>query len=95
VHNGQAKPVKYSVRGHLVTWNFVGSSFDGQSLFIEGIDVWTRGWIAVEGERAKVVDPRYGQSFQFPIFVIAEGEKSVRFAAGEFSNGVWGFYREA
>jgi len=44
---------------------------------------------------ADVTDPRYGQHFTFDVWSIATGKKSVQFAAGEFSNGMWGFYVEA
>jgi hypothetical protein len=33
------------------------------------------------------------KNFSSVFEIVAEG-KSVRFAAGEFSNGVWGFYPE-
>lgn len=77
-----------------MTWHYVGSCFDGQSFNIEGVDVWKHGWKSIDGQRVDVVDPRYGRRYNFTIYELVGGGKTVRFAAGEFSNGVWGFYRE-
>jgi hypothetical protein len=75
-----------------MTWKFIGSSFDGKPF---SIDVWKHDWIPVGDNPAEVVDPRYGQSFKFSIYDVSANNSTVRFAAGEFSNGVWGFYRES
>ena len=62
------------------------------------------------GERAEVTvtDPQHGQTFRFPVYRIlvgggpggsveggGQGGREIVFAAGEFSNNVWGFYRPA
>jgi hypothetical protein len=36
-----------------------------------------------------VKDPTYGLEYDFEVWEIPPG---IKFAAGEFSNGVWGFY---
>jgi hypothetical protein len=37
--------------------------------------------------------PTYpNQTHQYDIYEIGDAERPVRFAAGELSNGVWGFY---
>jgi hypothetical protein len=78
----------------MMTWKYVGSCFDGLPLEIDGINVWKYRWNIVEPTSVHVMDPRYGLKFRFGVYeIVAEGN-SVRFAAGEFSNGVWGFYSE-
>ena len=43
-------------------------------------------------ERANVIDPRYGATHVFSVYDITIEGRAVRFAAGEFSNGIFGFY---
>jgi len=73
-------------------WNFAGISGDGARFEIEGLNVWEFPWQITRDERATVQDPRYNQSYQFSVYCITNGEKEVKFAAGEFSNCLWGFY---
>lgn len=40
----------------------------------------------------KVRDPLYGQEYKFPIYTVIINGQEQEFAAGEFSNCVWGFY---
>ncbi len=75
-----------------ITWKFVGHCADGDTFLIGDINVWTRTWHPVQGEKAEVLDPLYGQSFSFPVYILEDGSRRIRFAAGEFSNNIWGFY---
>lgn len=43
-------------------------------------------------ESVQIRDPLYGQPYTFPIYTAVIREKTYTFAAGEFSNCVWGFY---
>ncbi len=72
-------------------WQFVGAGPDGQSFVIGGLDVWKHEWTDTK-ERAHVKDPCYQQSFTFHVWEIRRGDCIVTFAAGEFSNCMWGFY---
>lgn len=72
-------------------WIFVGNCFDGDPFQIDGVGVW-RTWQET-GERAKIRDPLWGQAFTFPVYTMTNGEKTIEFAAGEFSNTVWGFFQ--
>lgn len=72
-------------------WVFAGATPDGQSFTLDGIDVWKHEWIDTR-ERVQVEDPLYHQKFTLHAYEIHCGEKVVRFAAGEFSNCMWGFY---
>jgi hypothetical protein len=56
--------------------------------------VWAFDWATVPGLKARVKDPLYRQDFLFDVFEIQSRGQVVRFAAGEFSANVWGFYVE-
>jgi len=43
-------------------------------------------------EIATVTDPLYGSARQFRVYEIALDGRTIRFAASEFSNNVWGYY---
>ncbi|HEX2989943.1 MAG TPA: hypothetical protein VHO49_04650 [Anaerolineales bacterium] len=73
-------------------WQFAGSSKEGEPFEIRGVNVWEQGWQVSAGHEAHVKDPVYGQAFVFRVYTIQDGEEKVEFAAGEFSNGVWGFF---
>ena len=73
-------------------WQFAGSSTKGDAFEIKGVKVWDQGWQVLPGEEARVSDPVYGQSYIFKVFSIQDDEEQIEFAAGEFSNGEWGFY---
>jgi hypothetical protein len=72
-------------------WEFFGAVPDGQSFTIDGMDVWKHGWMDTK-ERAHVKDPHSQQDFTFYVWEIRSGDHIVNFAAGEFSNCMWGFY---
>jgi hypothetical protein len=73
-------------------WRFVGHCFDGAPFAIDGIDVW-RTWTPT-GERATPTDPLYPwQDYDFPVYTMTDGTRTVEFAAGEMSNTVWGFFQ--
>lgn len=73
-------------------WQFAGSSKEGEAFEIKGVNVWGRGWQVSPGEEAHVHDPVYGQRFVFKVYTIQDGDQTIEFAAGEISNGEWGFY---
>lgn len=77
-----------------MAWGFVGASFDGQEFMLDGVNVWNHKWTHDIPQKAEVIDPHYGQKFQFTIWEIKTEGRTIRFAAGEFSACVWGFYKE-
>ena len=77
-----------------MAWEFIVSCFDGQAFPNEGVDVWSHEWKLESENGASVTEPRYSQKFIFNVYQIFSEKTSIRFAAGEFSNNVWGFYRE-
>jgi hypothetical protein len=72
-------------------WQFFGATPDGHSFVIGGLDVWKHEWRDTR-ERVHVQDPLYQQDFTFHVYEIGSGDRVVTFAAGEFSNCMWGFY---
>ncbi len=73
-------------------WEFAGVNYDERTFVINGINVFSHHWKNIREEIAEVYDPLYGQKHTFSVYTITEGERTIKFAAGEFSNGVWGFY---
>jgi hypothetical protein len=72
-------------------WEFVGEAPYRQWFGIGGLDVWRHQWKSTR-VRALVKDPHSQQDLTFDVSEIRHGDRAVRFAAGEFSNGMWGFY---
>jgi len=75
-------------------WRFLGSCVDSSKFTIRGIDVWKHKWVPIRGRGAVVTDPIYKVEKTFQIFEIKGPAETIQFAAGEFSNCVWGFYQE-
>ncbi len=73
-------------------WQFAGSSKEGDTFDIQGVNVWKQDWQVVPGEEAHVSDPVFGRSYVFKVFSIMDDKKPIQFAAGKFSSGEWGFY---
>jgi hypothetical protein len=74
-------------------WVHVSTVPEGQPAVVDGVDVWKHEWRR-RGDVAVVKDPAYGQTFRFPVYEILASGQTVSFAAGEFSNGAFGVYRE-
>jgi hypothetical protein len=74
-------------------WKHAKTILDGEQYKIKGINIWDHPWINT-GEQMKLKDPIYNQDFSFAIYQIEEGKTIIEFAAGEFSNGVWGIYEK-
>lgn len=74
-------------------WLYVGAVGSSEPFAINGLDVWQHRWQRVEEvPRAAVRDPHYGQPYEMDVYRITEGLQTAVFAAGEFSNGIFGFY---
>lgn len=72
------------------TWQYEKMGLDGTcELF--GVNVFNYPWEST-GEEIKVKDPSYQQEHVMSVFRINLNGVSHTFAAGEFSNGVYGFY---
>ena len=73
-------------------WRYVHIGFEGDEFEIRGIRVWSPPWIST-GDRITVAHPQHSHE-RHPMWTyrIEVAERTVEFAAGEFSNGVWGFF---
>lgn len=74
-------------------WAHFGTCIEGEPFVIDKIDVWKHKWVRTEAT-AEVTDPMYGQEYLFDVYSINVADHHIEFAAGEFSNAVWGFYTE-
>lgn len=79
----------------MTNWRYVGHGAEGDEMEISGVRVWSHQWTCHEGERAEVTDPIHGQRYSFPVYRIVADGQQITFAAGEFSNSVYGFYMPA
>ena len=74
-------------------WEFVNIVIDGQPISVNDINPWDYEWFRLDEEPIKVSHPSYpNQTHKMEIYEIRTDKKTVVFAAGEFSNCVWGFY---
>ncbi|MCG6190479.1 hypothetical protein [Maribellus maritimus] len=67
---------------------------DGIKCKINGINVWDYEWVSTD-KKIVVNDPLYHQEYTMEVYEIRTSKKIVKFATGEFSNGIWGFYTES
>ena len=72
------------------TWRAVHAGPEGDELAIE---IWDRPRRSAGEEALGLPHPDYpDQRHRFAIFDTGPPGNPIRFAAGELSNGVWGFY---
>lgn len=77
----------------MTEWRPVHVGFEGDDAEIGGIKVWRQTWRPVASGPASLPHPAHpSQTHQFHIFEIGPEASPTPFAAGELSNGVWGFY---
>lgn len=74
-------------------WEFVKTGFDGDCILF-GVNIFDYEWTSTGG-KIEVLDPIYNQKHMLTIYTADTGTETVRFAAGEFSNCVYGFYTKA
>jgi len=73
-------------------WRFVSIGLEGEATDVGGLDLWATEWTPTHG-RVVVAHPSHpNQRHIMDTYVVAGTTPPVTFAAGEFSNGVWGFY---
>jgi hypothetical protein len=74
-------------------WRYVGHCVDGQRFLIEGVDVSDHEWRRTNEPNVEVEDPVNHRPYRFDVWELESDGRRIRFAAGEFANCVWGFYR--
>lgn len=72
------------------TWQHVITGVDKDTTLF-GVSIFDYEWIPTN-RKAVVNDPIYHQRYVFPIYTIEIQHTQYEFAAGEFSNCIWGFY---
>lgn len=78
------------IRSKEPTWQHEETGEAGKaSLF--GVNIFNYEWIST-GKSTIVYDPLYHQQYSFPIYEVEINGQKYTFAAGEFSNCIWGFY---
>ena len=77
---------------HHMAWKYETFGPDGQCKLF-GVNIFDYDW-QTTGKRVKVKDPIYHQDHTFEVWQVEIDGQNYRFAAGEFSNCVWGFYLE-
>lgn len=74
------------------TWKIETYGEEGKVEFY-GVNIFDYQWKNT-GKKAVVKDPHYKQDFSFNVYTVDIDGTEVRFAAGEFSPYVWGFFVE-
>jgi hypothetical protein len=72
-------------------WRVAHIGFEKDGFRLNGLDVWALPWRKVDAPPVELPHPAYpDQRHFYDVYEVGLG--AVRFAAGEVSNGVWGFY---
>lgn len=72
------------------TWKYETVGDEGNTILF-GVNIFDYEW-KKNNEVAKVIDPIYNNEFEFDVYTVVIQGQEQEFAAGEFSNCVWGFY---
>ena len=73
-------------------WRFVSIGLEGHATDIHGVNPWDAEWLPTDW-RITVAHPSYPtERHTMFTYEIAGTDPPITFAAGEFSNGVWGFF---
>jgi hypothetical protein len=77
----------------MANWNVVGAVFEGEPISIGGLNPWDFKWRQIEPSPVELPHPQYASELhRMWIYEVEGSVKTVRFAAGELSPNVWGFY---
>ena len=74
-------------------WRLVHIGFEGDDVPVAGINPWSVVNGSSSGEKIIVAHPSHpAQRHTMRVYVVDPEDDGSVFAAGEFSNGVWGIY---
>ena len=71
-------------------WEFKKTGLEGNCTLF-GKNIFNYEWRNT-GQVVEVLDPIYNQKHIISVYSVDIGKRTVTFASGEFSNGVYGFY---
>lgn len=76
-----------------MTWRYAHIGVEGDDARIDGLEVWKHKWRRIDAPPVELPHPQYpNQIHKYWICEIGDPSAPVRFAAGELSPCVWGFY---
>ncbi|MBB6464125.1 hypothetical protein [Flammeovirga kamogawensis] len=75
-------------------WKHKATIIDGQTFKLKELNIWDYQWEDT-GNSIQIKDPMYGKDYKLNIYRIVKENIKIQFAAGEFSNCVWGIYLES
>lgn len=74
-------------------WQLVSIGLQDRPVSFDGIDPWKQEWRRCADESITVAHPSYpAERHTMFVYEVSTRGRTVKFAAGEFSNGVWGFF---
>lgn len=74
-------------------WQPVHIGLENDGFSIDGVDIWSAQWDALGVDSVMLPHPAHPeQTHRFDVYRAKGPVADVLFAAGELSNGVWGFY---
>ena len=74
-------------------WKHIAIGWEGTRVSLDGLDPWQLKWHAVKEPAITVCHPSHPhERHSMWVYELRSGGKAVKFAAGEYSSGVWGFY---
>lgn len=77
----------------MAAWKLLHIGFEGDEVMVGGRDVWKSHWNRTDEGSITVPHPSYPQqSHSMSIYSLDTPTGVHFFAAGEFSNQVWGIY---
>ena len=76
-----------------IGWKFITTIPSNEPFFIEGNNIWDYEWESTD-ETINVEDPLYKQKCIMDVYKIRVKGKEIVFAAGEFSNCIYGIYQK-
>ena len=74
-------------------WKHIKTVIDSEPFVIDGMNIWDYKWSSTN-DSIQIKDPLYGKAYSFNVYEISNKENKVKFAAGEFSNCIWGIYMQ-
>jgi hypothetical protein len=70
-----------------------GIVIEGHPIVVRGLNPWQHEWHRLSDEPVELPHPAYpSERHKMWLYEIHKGNKRVKFAAGELSVNVWGFY---